>query len=225
MGSRRKCEELILQGRISINKTPIHELHTVVLEGDEVRFDGAVIKPEEIVYIVYNKPAGVVTTLSDPENRRHIGQVFSELPFIKPVGRLDLDSTGVLLLTNDGELTYRLTHPKYQIRKSYRAQLDEKVRDDLRSLTRGGVQLDDGKLAHCKIVNVYEVDGKANVILELREGMNREVRRIFEVLGYRVRKLDRIEFAGIGYYGLPRGKWRYLTAEEVIKLRKMCGLL
>jgi len=189
-------------------------------EGDDVSCDGRIVRPEETVYILLRKPVGMLTTLHDPQGRRHVGNLIKGLPLVKPVGRLDMDSSGVLLLTNDGDLHYRLTHPRFQIAKEYVAQLD--LPFDPQDLPRiaAGVELDDGAVAQAKVL---QYKGK-RIELELREGMNREVRRLFEALGYRVRELDRIRFAGLSYTGVKPGKWRRLNRSEVLKLKQLCGL-
>jgi len=224
IGSRRRCEQFILDGRVTINRLAVDKLFTVVRKGDEVRLDGEVIKPEKLVYILMNKPAGVLTTLHDPRGRRHVGQLLRNVSFVKPVGRLDMNTTGVLLFTNDGELLYRLTHPKYQVVRTYVVTVEGRVFSKIKDIIVKGVELDDGKVAHGKVLKILYRKSKSILVLELSEGMYREVRRVFKILGYRLKTLDRISFCGIGYGTLERGKWRYLNKGEVNKLKEITSL-
>ena len=220
LGSRRKCDQLIREGRVRVNHTIVTELSTLVTERDEVRCDGRMVNPEKTVYILLRKPTGIVTTLHDPQGRRHVGHLIEGLPLVKPVGRLDMNSSGVLLLTNDGDLHYRLTHPRFQVSKEYVALLDRPLDlQDIRKIN-AGVELDDGAVAHARVLQYTQ----KRIELELREGMYREVRRLFETLGYRVMELDRIRFAGLAYAGLKAGDWRHLNPAEVLKLKQLCGL-
>ena len=220
VASRRKAEEMIAEGRVTVNGVKITEMGTQVEEGDEVRVDGLVIRPEtEKRYVMYHKPAGEVTTVSDPEGRRCVLDHFRDYPVrLYPVGRLDYDSEGLLLLTNDGTLTERMLHPSHQVDKTYLARVTGSVTmDEVRQL-RSGVMLDDHKTAPAK-VRVIKLEAEAAVVLvTIHEGRNRQVRRMFEETGHQVTQLRRVRFGPLDLGDLPRGKWRELTAEEVRSL-------
>ncbi len=224
IGSRRRCEQFILDGRVTINRLSVDKLFTIVKKGAKVRLDGEVVKPERPTYILMNKPAGILTTLHDPRGRRHVGQLLRNVSFVKPVGRLDVNTTGVLLFTNDGELLYRLTHPKYQVVRTYVVTVEGKVFSNIKDIIMKGIELGDGKVAHGKVLKILYRKSQSTLLLELSEGMYREIRRVFKILGYRVKTLDRISFSGIGYGTLERGKWRYLNKGEVNKLKEITGL-
>ena len=220
VASRRKAEEMIAEGHVTVNGVKITEMGTQVEEGDEVRVDGQVIRPEaEKRYVMYHKPAGEVTTVSDPEGRRCVLDHFRDYPVrLYPVGRLDYDSEGLLLLTNDGTLTERMLHPSHQLDKTYLARVSGSVTmDEVRQL-RAGVMLDDHKTAPAK-VRVIKLEAEATVVLvTIHEGRNRQVRRMFEETGHQVMQLRRVRFGPLDLGDLPRGKWRELTAEEVRSL-------
>ena len=220
VASRRKAEEMIAEGRVTVNGVKITEMGTQVEEGDEVRLDGQLIRPEaEKRYVMYHKPAGEVTTVSDPEGRRCVLDHFRDYPVrLYPVGRLDYDSEGLLLLTNDGTLTERMLHPSHQVDKTYLARVSGSVTmDEVRQL-RAGVMLDDHKTAPAK-VRVIKLEAEATVVLvTIHEGRNRQVRRMFEETGHQVMQLRRVRFGPLNLGDLPRGKWRELTAEEVRSL-------
>ena len=220
VASRRKAEEMIAEGRVTVNSVKITEMGTQVEAGDEVRVDGQVIRPEtEKRYVMYHKPAGEVTTVSDPEGRRCVLDHFRDYPVrLYPVGRLDYDSEGLLLLTNDGTLTERMLHPSHQVDKTYLARVTGSVTmDEVRQL-RSGVMLDDHKTAPAK-VRVIKLEAEAAVVLvTIHEGRNRQVRRMFEETGHQVTQLRRVRFGPLDLGDLPRGKWRELTAEEVRSL-------
>ena len=217
VASRRKAEEMIAEGRVTVNGVKITEMGTQVEDGDEVRVDGQLIRPEtEKRYVMYHKPAGEVTTVSDPEGRRCVLDHFRDYPVrLYPVGRLDYDSEGLLLLTNDGTLTERMLHPSHQVDKTYLARVSGSVTmDEVRQL-RSGVLLDDHKTAPAK-VRVIKLEAEATVVLvTIHEGRNRQVRRMFEETGHQVLQLRRVRFGPLDLGNLPRGKWRELTAEEV----------
>jgi len=220
IASRRKCDRIIEQGLVSINDQVTREMGIRVDENDKVVYNGKEVKPEEIVYIALNKPIGVVTTLNDPEGRPTVAEFFENLPLIKPVGRLDFFTSGLLILTNDGDLHYKLTHPKFQIPKLYLVTIRGQVQDDIESKIKRGIRLEDGKVARGLVKEIRPSDRKTEIILELREGINREIRRIFEILGYKIITLDRIQFAGLEKEGLLPGKWRYLEEKEIAMLNK-----
>ena len=220
VASRRKAEEMIAEGRVTVNGVKITEMGVQVEESDEVRVDGQVIRPEtEKRYVMYHKPAGEVTTVSDPEGRQCVLDHFRDYPVrLYPVGRLDYDSEGLLLLTNDGALTERMLHPSHQVDKTYLARVTGSVTmDEVRTL-RAGVMLDDHKTAPAK-VRVIKLEAEATVVLvTIHEGRNRQVRRMFEETGHQVMQLRRVRFGPLDLGDLPRGKWRELTAEEVRSL-------
>jgi len=221
LASRRKCEEYIESGRVTVNGETVTDFSTYVTTDDQVKVDGQIIEPEKKTYIVFNKPADVITTLEDPQDRKNVGDFFKEQPFIKPVGRLDKDTTGVLLLTNDGDLLYRLTHPRFQIPKKYVATLNGVVDKSIGKKIAQGVELDDGDLARGQVINITRKKDRSIVTLILREGKNREIKRIFSKLEYKVVKLDRVSFATITYKNLKRGEWRHLSKKGIKLLQKM----
>jgi len=219
--SRREADELIRQGLITINGKLVTELGTRVLPGDEVRYNGQRLHEERKVYVLLNKPKDYTTTTEDPYAKKTVMDLVKNAckERIYPVGRLDRSTTGVLLLTNDGELAKKLTHPKFNKKKVYHVFLDKKLKnEDFRKIA-GGIELDDGPIRPDALSWVDEED-KTQVGIEIHSGRNRIVRRIFEHLGYRVKKLDRVYFAGLTKKGLPRGHWRFLTDKE-IKMLKM----
>jgi len=218
--SRREADQYITAGLVSVNGKIIGKLGTKVHPGDVVRFNGRILKDENKVYILMNKPKDCVTTVDDPAAKKTvmdlIGKGISER--IYPVGRLDRNTTGVLLLTNDGELTLRLTHPSYNKKKIYHVFLNKNLtRSDLNRIA-DGIELEDGFITPDAIHYADEND-KTQVGIELHSGRNRIVRRIFELLNYRIKKLDRVYFAGLTKKGLKRGQWRFLTEKEINMLK------
>ena len=221
VASRRKAEEMIAEGKVAVNGVTITEMGVQVEDGDEVRVDGKVIRPEEVKrYVMYHKPAGEVTTVSDPEGRPCVLDHFrDEGVRLYPVGRLDYDSEGLLLLTNDGALTERLLHPSHQVDKAYLARVSGKVTlETVRSL-RMGVMLDDHRTAPAKVRIIKEETFATVVLVTIHEGRNRQVRRMFEENGHQVLQLRRVKFGPLELGDLPRGRWRDLTEEEVRRLR------
>ena len=225
IASRRKCEEMIAEERIAINGITMSDFSIYVQESDVVTLDGGKISPQRNNYLLLNKPKGVITTLSDEQRRKHVGMFLPKNVLVKPVGRLDKNTTGVLLFTNDGELHYRLTHPKYQIPRTYQVELDKLYNEKLSNIIARGVQLNHRETAHGKVLNVRHVKKRSVVTLELKEGLNREIHRMFKVLGYKVTDLDRVSYAGIFAGVIKRGQWRYLNAAEVRKLKELCGVI
>ena len=219
--SRREADEYIQAGLVSVNGNIVTELGIKVFpEKDEIRFNGERIKGEKKVYIVMNKPKDFVTTTKNPHAERNVMQLISkELcpERVFPVGRLDKATTGVLLLTNDGELAEKLTHPSFQKKKIYQVELDKNLKPgDMEKLT-SGIQLEDGP-AYAD--EVAYVDGEKSVVgVEIHSGRNRIIRRMFEALGYKVKKLDRVYFAGLTKKKLSRGQWRFLSDEEITMLK------
>lgn len=217
--SRREADDFIAAGLVSVNGKVVTELGTKVFPADEVRFNGERIKGEEKVYILMNKPKDFVTTVSDPHAEKTVVSIVSSKckERVYPVGRLDKATTGVLLLTNDGDLAEKLTHPSYEKKKIYHVHLDKNFKQtDLSELLRG-VTLEDGFIQADAISYVDE--DKAQVGVEIHSGRNRIIRRMFEHLGYKVKKLDRVYFAGLTKKNLRRGQWRFLTEQEVAMLK------
>jgi len=218
--SRREADTYIQTGLVQVNGVVVTEMGVKVARTDEVKFDGQMIKPEKKVYILLNKPKGYVTTTEDPEERKTvldlIGSEVSQRVY--PVGRLDRNTTGVILLTNDGELTKSLTHPKYNRKKVYHVTLDKNVtKADMEKLA-SGIELEDG-IASADVVDYPTPDIRSEIGIEIHSGKNRIVRRMMEALGYDVVKLDRVFFCGMTKKGLTRGKWRFLSDVEVNMLR------
>jgi len=218
--SRREADEFIQAGVVSVNGEVVTELGTKVLRTDVVRFHEDPVSLEKKVYVLLNKPKDYVTTSDDPQQRKTVMDLVKNAcpERIYPVGRLDRNTTGVLLLTNDGDLASKLTHPKFLKKKIYHVYLDKNVTaHDLQQIAEG-ITLDDGEIKADDIQYADPVD-KKQVGIEIHSGKNRIVRRIFESLGYKVLKLDRVQFAGLTKKNLRRGDWRYLTEEEVDRLR------
>ena len=218
--SRREADELIQAGVISVNGQVVTELGTKVMRTDVIRLHDEPVTLEKKVYVLLNKPKDYVTTSDDPQQRKTVMDLVKNAcpERIYPVGRLDRNTTGVLLLTNDGDLASKLTHPKYLKKKIYHVYLDHNVTaHDLQRIAEG-VMLEDGEIKADDVQYADPVD-KKQVGIEIHSGKNRIVRRIFESLGYKVTKLDRVQFAGLTKKNLRRGDWRYLTEEEVDRLR------
>jgi 23S rRNA pseudouridine2605 synthase len=224
IGSRRKNDELIVSGAVKVNGKLVMKLGTQVqVAKDEISVHGEIINLEEkLVYIIFNKPKDTITTMSDEKGRTTVMKYVHVKQRVYPVGRLDRNTTGVLLFTNDGDLANALIHPKFEIEKLYRVTLDKQVsEEDLKKL-RHGVRLEDG-LAKVQTAEIIDGSKRQKVLLSLHEGRNREIRRIFEVIGYDVRQLDRISFAGLTPLGIPRGNWRFLNRNEINYLKKLTG--
>ena len=219
--SRREADTFITAGAVTINGKIVTELGIRVLPGDEVRFDGRKIEAERKVYILLNKPKDYVTTTDDPHADKIVMDLIKDAcdERVYPVGRLDRNTTGLLLFTNDGDLSKKLTHPKHNKKKVYQATLDKPVERGHMDMIAAGIELEDGPIAADAIS--YIADDKTEVGIEIHSGKNRIVRRIFEHFGYRVKKLDRVLFAGLTKKNLPRGKWRILTEKEVKFLKMM----
>ena len=220
VASRRRAEEMILEGKVSVNGVVISQMGVQVEDGDEVRVEGKLIRPEaQKRYVIYHKPAGEVTTVSDPEGRAAVLDHFRDYPVrLYPVGRLDYDSEGLLLLTNDGALTERMLHPSHLVEKTYLARVTGQVSMDSVRQLRAGVMLDDHKTAPARVRIIKEETFATVVLVTIHEGRNRQVRRMFEALGHRVLQLRRVKFGPLELGDLPRGQWRELTAEEVRRL-------
>jgi 23S rRNA pseudouridine2605 synthase len=219
--SRREADELIRQGFITINGKKVTDLGTKVTYNDEVKYKGKSLSAEKKVYILMNKPKGYVTTVEDPHAEFTVLDLIGDAcrERVYPVGRLDKATTGVLLLTNDGDLTGKLTHPKYKRRKIYHVFLDKKVSpDDLYRLSEG-IRIDE-ELVVADAVSYADSEDRTQIGIELHSGQNRVVRRMFESLGYKVKKLDRVYFAGLTKKNLQRGKWRFLNQKEISMLKR-----
>ena len=218
--SRREADNFILAGVVTVNGEVVTELGTKVnINTDDIRFNGERLKGESKVYIVMNKPKGFVTTASDPHADKTVMDLLKSCPSrVFPVGRLDKNTTGVLMFTNDGEIAEKLTHPSYDKKKIYQVSLDSKLKHEDFEKILSGVELNDGVIAADELEYIEEDDHR-KLGIEIHSGKNRIVRRIFESLGYEVKALDRVYFAGLTKKGLKRGEWRYLTEGEINLLR------
>jgi 23S rRNA pseudouridine2605 synthase len=209
VASRRKADELVKAGRVTVNGEP-GQLNTFVGADDDVRLDGRPLAKQKLAYVLLNKPAGTVTTAHDPQGRRTVVDLVRHESRVVPVGRLDADTTGALLLTNDGRLAHRLAHPRYEIDKVYEVECWSQPTDaDLQRL-RDGVELDDGPT---RPASVRRIDG-ARIELVIHEGRNRQVKRMLEAVGHRVKRLHRSRYAGLTVDGLAPGEWRELGRDE-----------
>ncbi|WP_152287718.1 pseudouridine synthase [Flavicella marina] len=219
--SRREADVLIAAGSAMVNGKVITEMGYKVQLTDEVRFDGALINPETKRYVLLNKPKNYITTMDDERGRKTVMELvhMATKERIYPVGRLDRNTTGLLLFTNDGELAKKLTHPKHNVRKLYHASLDRKFAvKDLQTLSEGEFMVE-GKKVFIDDVAYVEGASKSEVGIEIHSGRNRIVRKIFDTLGYKVVKLDRVIFAGMTKKNIQRGHWRHLTEQEVSNLK------
>ncbi|MFW5687833.1 MAG: pseudouridine synthase [Bacteroidota bacterium] len=221
--SRREADRLIESGKIKVNGKVITGLGTKVKEDDHVQFGNKSLQQEKLRYVLLNKPKDVITTMSDPDGRKTVYDLIKEActERIVPVGRLDRNTTGLLLFTNDGNLADKLTHPSSNIRKIYEVHLDKPVtKNDLLKIT-GGIELEDGFIQADAVAWVKPEEDKSIVGIEIHSGRNRIVRRIFEHLEYKVKKLDRTQFASLTKKDLPRGRWRPLTHREINYLKML----
>lgn len=218
--SRREADNYIEAGLVTVNGVVVTELGTKVLPNDDVRFNNERINPERKVYVLLNKPKDCVTTVDDPQERKTVLDCLRGIgkERIYPVGRLDRNTTGVLLLTNDGDMAAKLTHPKFMKKKIYHVTCDKNVAMSDMDLLVNGIELEDGPVYADEVTYVNDAD-RSQIGIEIHSGKNRIVRRMLEHLGYRVNKLDRVLFAGLTKKNLRRGDWRYLTEKEVNMLR------
>ena len=215
--SRREADQLIAAGSVTVNGKVVTEMGYKVKEGDVVAYGGETLRSEAKRYFLLNKPKGFITTVDDPQERQTVMMLMDSAcrERIYPVGRLDRNTTGLLLFTNDGELAKRLTHPSTGVYKIYHVELDKPVsREDMKKMLEG-IELEDGPIKVDDVQYVEGMNDKRIVGVALHSGKNRIVRRIFEHLGYEVHKLDRVVFAGLTKKDLPRGRYRELTAKEV----------
>ncbi len=219
--SRRDADELISSGQIKVNGKVVTELGTKVGPGDRVFYKGKALSTEQLQYVLLNKPKDFITTMSDPQDRKTVMSLVSNAckERIYPVGRLDRHTTGLLLLTNDGELAKKLTHPRHKVKKIYQVELNMPLRADHFEAILKGVPLDDGTVMVDELAIVGD-DGKT-LGIEIHVGKNRVVRRIFEHFGYDIVKLDRVMFGPLTKKDLPRGKWRHLGPKEILSLRSL----
>lgn len=219
--SRREADELIKAGNVRVNGKAVTELGTKILPSDNVQIGNQTLSIEKYRYILLNKPKAFLTTVSDPQNRNTVMSLIKDAcpERVYPVGRLDRNTTGLLLFTNDGTLTKKLTHPRYGIKKIYHVVLDKPlIKTDLQAISEG-IELTDGFIKVDNIEYIADAKDKRELGVELHSGRNRVVRRIFEKLGYKVEKLDRVYFAGLTKKNLPRGKWRFLEEKEINLLK------
>jgi pseudouridine synthase len=216
VASRRGADELIKAGRVTVNGAP-GQLNTFVETGDRVEVDGSPVSAQELLYVLLHKPAGTVTTARDPQGRPTVVEVVDVPERIVPVGRLDTDTTGALLLTNDGPLAHRLAHPRYEIEKVYVADVDGEPDSAALQALAEGVELEDGMTAPATVRCL----APSRIELVLHEGRNRQVRRMLEAVGHPVRRLHRSVYAGLTLDGLEPGEWRELEPAEVKGLRKL----
>lgn len=219
IASRRRADDLIRAGRVRVNGAP-GELNTVVGKHDVVEVDGRHVQRQPLAYVLLHKPVGVVTTASDPQRRPTVVELVPHEPRVVPVGRLDVTTTGALLLTNDGELAHRLAHPRYGVPKVYEADLVGAPSREVLAQLREGVELEDGWTAPAGVRAV----APSRIELTLHEGRNRQVRRMCEAVGHPVRRLRRSRYADLDLDGLEPGQWRELTKSEVGALRARVGL-
>jgi 23S rRNA pseudouridine2605 synthase len=215
VASRRKADELIKAGRVTVNGAPA-QLNTVVGAHDRVEVDGKEVARQRLAYVLLHKPTGTVTTARDPQGRRTVVDLVRSEPRVVPVGRLDVNTTGALLLTNDGPLAHRLAHPRYGVEKTYVAAVDGDPNDAALAALRDGIELEDGRTAPARVRRL----ARGRVELVIHEGRNHQVRRMLEAVGHQVNHLHRSVYAGLTVDDLAAGSWRELTAREVEQLRR-----
>ncbi len=225
--SRRKADVLIADGRVSVNGTSVTELGTWVQPGSKVEVNGKLISPRPFSYVILNKPAGVLTTTRDDRGRKTVLDLLptsdDSLASVFPVGRLDRDTRGLLLLTNDGDLAHRLMHPSYEIEKVYLVQTREDVKPHEFDQLKEGITLEDGPAVADQITRIDPNDG-TRIALQIHEGRNRQVRRMMQALGHTIVSLERIRYAGLTTEGIRRGKWRRLNPSEIERLYRLAKL-
>jgi 23S rRNA pseudouridine2605 synthase len=214
VASRRGADELIKTGRVRVNGVR-GELNTFVEEGDVVDLDGRLLLPQRLAYVLLHKPPGVVTTARDPHGRPTVVDLVEHESRVVPVGRLDADTTGALLLTNDGDLAHRLAHPRYEVEKVYEALVEGEPSDEALARLADGVDLEDGRTAPARVQRL----GPSRIELAIHEGRKHQVKRMLEEVGHPVRRLHRSRYAGLTVEGLEPGEWRELTADELDALR------
>jgi len=226
--SRRKAVDLIKQGRVTVNGEVVLEPGRRVLPDDRVACDNRLLRSPEYVYLLMNKPAGYVTTMDDPQRRPTVGRLLPKLEAaVKPVGRLDMNTEGLLLFTNDGQLAQRLAHPRYGIEKEYEAVVEGLPSEEALEKLRTGVCIEGGKTASAKAAIKYhsQARNETGLILVLHEGRKRQVRLMCQAVGHRVKALKRVRLGPVGIKNMPRGSCRLLSKVEVDKLKRLVGLL
>jgi pseudouridine synthase len=216
VASRRGADELIKAGRVTVNGEP-GQLNTFVQSRDRVELDGERVERQRLAYVLLHKPAGVVTTARDPQRRRTVVELVDHPARVVPVGRLDADTTGALLLTNDGELAHRLAHPRYEVEKVYEAEVEGDPNDDALEQLRAGIELDDGPTSPAQARRL----GPGRVELSIHEGRKHQVKRMLAAVGHPVTRLHRSRYAGLTLEGLEPGQWRELEPSEVKRLRTL----
>jgi 23S rRNA pseudouridine2605 synthase len=223
--ARREADKLIGAGLVTVNGKVITEMGFQVQPGDDVRYNGTRLSTEKKVYLIMNKPKDTICTLDDPEGRNIVTDLIDDktLPRVYTIGRLDRNTTGVLMLTNDGELSQRLMHPKYQVQKIYKATLNKALKGEHLWELSNGIELEDG-IIKADSIAVPDPKSKENVVIEIHSGRNRIIHRMFEHLGYRVDRLDRIWYAGFDKRSLKRGQWRHLSDKELTRVKKLVKL-
>ena len=223
--SRREADQLIAAGKIKINGQLVTVLGTKVAEGDQVTYNGKLLKAERLKYVLINKPKNYITTVKDTHDRKTVIDLIEGAckERLYPVGRLDRDTTGLLLMTNDGDLTKRLTHPSFGVKKKYVIQLENSIHPDCLKEMKKGIQLEDGEVKYDEVKYGRQETDRTQLIVTLHSGKNRIIRRTMEYFEKKLLHLDRIEFAGIKKNDLIRGKWRFLTPKEVgfLKMTKV----
>jgi 23S rRNA pseudouridine2605 synthase len=219
VASRRRADELIRAGRVHVNGEP-GQLNTVVGRRDVVELNGERVELQRLAYVLLHKPAGVVTTARDPQGRRTVVELVPPQPRVVPVGRLDADTTGALLLTNDGDLAHRLAHPRYGVPKVYEADVEGSLPREAIQRLREGIELEDGRTAPAEARRL----APGRLELTLHEGRKHQVKRMCEAVGHPVRRLHRVRYAGLDLDGLEPGEWRQLAPDEVAELRVSVGL-
>ena len=227
VASRRGAEKLIKEGRVTLNESTVERPGTVIDDAkDVVKVDGQIAKPVgKKIYMLLNKPRNVLTALSDPFRRRTVANLTRELQFrVYPIGRLDYDTEGVLILTNDGELAYRLAHPKYQIKRVYHALVQGTFTLEDAAKIEKGIKLDDGHIGKGKTRPLSSGIKNSKVEIALTEGHKREVKQLFKAVGHPVQELRRVEFAGLRANDVKKGRWRYISRAEVEMLKRLVDL-
>ncbi|MDD8025924.1 MAG: pseudouridine synthase [Acidobacteriota bacterium] len=227
VASRREADRMIQEGRVQVNGRMVEDLGVKIeAEGDRVAVDGRLIRSgRSLIYLALNKPPGYLVTRDDPEGRPTVMALLPKLrKAVFPVGRLDFDSEGLLLLTNDGELAFRLTHPRFEIKKVYAVEVEGEISAEEAERLEKGVRIDGRRTAPARVRVLGRGPRGSLIQIEIHEGRKREVRRMMDLIGHRVRSLKRIEFAGLELLSLPLGQWRHLRHDEVQALRRRAGL-
>jgi 23S rRNA pseudouridine2605 synthase len=218
--SRRKVVDLVREGAVTVNGTPVYEPGTRVMPTDKVAVSGETVKTDHKVYILLNKPKDYITTVADEVGRKTVMDLIKgeSMPRLYPIGRLDRKTTGLLLLTNDGSLAQKLSHPRHQVAKSYVVTLHKALSFQDFNTIKKGVELEDGLI---EVDYIGYLEKKSMVLVEIHSGRNRIIRRLFEHFGYELIKLDRVGYAGLSKKGLLCGKWRHLSAQEIVDLNSL----